>query len=150
MRQPWTGAPLSGWWSRVGAQIIDWILALAILWVGEVLLITGKTAVGLLIMFVGLVVAFLYAPLTMMREATQNGQTIGKQSLSITVSRDDGQQVDFGFAVLREFVVKYLLFGVIGGLFLGIPWLLDVLWPLWDDNNEALHDKIVKTHVVRV
>jgi uncharacterized RDD family membrane protein YckC len=149
MRQAWTGAPLAGWWSRVGAQIIDWILGLAVLWIGEVLLITGKTGIGLAIMFVGLIVAFLYYPLTMMREGEQNGQTVGKQSLGIRVSRDDGQQVDFGFAVLREFVVKYLLFAVIGGIFLGIPWLLDVLWPLWDDNNEALHDKIVKTHVVR-
>jgi uncharacterized RDD family membrane protein YckC len=149
MRQAWTGAPLAGWWARVGAQIIDWILGLAVLWIGEVLLITGKTGIGLAIMFVGLIVAFLYYPLTMMREGEQNGQTVGKQSLGIRVSRDDGQQVDFGFAVLREFVVKYLLFAVIGGILLGIPWLLDVLWPLWDDNNEALHDKIVKTHVVR-
>jgi uncharacterized RDD family membrane protein YckC len=149
MRQAWTGAPLSGWWPRVGAQIIDSILALLLFWIGWGLLLAGKTVIGLVLMFLGLIVAFLYYPLTMMREGEQNGQSIGKQALRIRVSRDDGQQVDFGFAVLREFVVKYLLFQVIGGIFLGIPWLLDVLWPLWDDNNEALHDKMVKTHVVK-
>ena len=26
--------------------------------------------------------------------------------------------------------------------------LLDVLWPLWDDKKQALHDKIVATNVV--
>ena len=28
--------------------------------------------------------------------------------------------------------------------------LLDDLWPLWDDKNQALHDKIAKTNVVRL
>jgi uncharacterized RDD family membrane protein YckC len=149
MRQAWTGAPLSGWWSRVGAQIIDSILALLVFWIGLGLLLGKQTGIGLVLMLLGLIVAFLYYPLTMMREGERNGQSIGKQALGIRVSRDDGQPVDFGFAVLREFVVWYLLFQVVGGFFLYIPWLLDVLWPLWDDNNEALHDKIVKTHVVR-
>jgi uncharacterized RDD family membrane protein YckC len=28
--------------------------------------------------------------------------------------------------------------------------LLDSLWPLWDDKNQALHDKAARTNVVRV
>ena len=28
--------------------------------------------------------------------------------------------------------------------------LLDDLWPLWDDKNQAIHDKIAKTNVVRL
>lgn len=28
--------------------------------------------------------------------------------------------------------------------------VLDALWPLWDNNNQALHDKVAKTNVVRV
>jgi uncharacterized RDD family membrane protein YckC len=27
--------------------------------------------------------------------------------------------------------------------------LLDLLWPLWDERNQTLHDKIVKSYVVR-
>jgi hypothetical protein len=27
--------------------------------------------------------------------------------------------------------------------------LLDVLWPLWDDQDRALHDMVVSTHVIR-
>ena len=63
--------------------------------------------------------------------------------------RDTGEPVGFGYAVLRELVVKTLLFGVVGGFFASIPTLLDYLWPLWDDENRALHDMIVKSHVLR-
>ena len=30
-----------------------------------------------------------------------------------------------------------------------MPTILNYLWPLWDDKNQALHDKIVKSRVVR-
>jgi uncharacterized RDD family membrane protein YckC len=55
----------------------------------------------------------------------------------------------YGWALLREFVVRALLFGVLGTFFFSIPILLDYLWPLWDESNRALHDMIVSTHVVR-
>ncbi len=45
----------------------------------------------------------------------------------------------------------YAAFGfvpVLGSL-LGLYPLLDVLWPLWDDKKQALHDKVAKTNVVR-
>jgi uncharacterized RDD family membrane protein YckC len=38
---------------------------------------------------------------------------------------------------------------VLGSL-LGIYWLLDHLWPLWDGKKQAIHDKIARTNVVRV
>ena len=91
-----------------------------------------------------------YAPVLMAREGPHNGQTWGKQILSITVIRDNGRQVDLGFAFLREVVVKNLLFGFVGSFFAGIPTLVDYLWPLWDDENRCLHDMVVSTHVIRV
>lgn len=33
-------------------------------------------------------------------------------------------------------------------LLLGIPWLLDVLWPLWDPAHQAWHDKVTGSVVV--
>jgi uncharacterized RDD family membrane protein YckC len=146
--QLWTGAPLSGWWRRVGAYILDGIFTSILIWLGSVLIVAGSEAAGVILMLVGLAVAFFYYPITMAREGAANGQTLGKQILSIRVVRDDGEPVTFGFALLREFVVKYLLFQVIGGVLLGIPWLLDVLWPLWDNQNRALHDMMVKSHVL--
>jgi uncharacterized RDD family membrane protein YckC len=146
--RPWAGAPLSGWWRRVAAHILDGIFTAIVIWLGAGLIVAGSEAAGVILVLVGLAVAFFYYPITMSRAGAANGQTLGKQILSIRVSRDDGQQVTFGFALLREFVVKYLVFQVIGGALFGIPWLLDVLWPLWDDENRALHDMMVKSHVL--
>ena len=146
--QAWAGAPLSGWWRRVGAHILDGIFTAIVIWVGAGLIVGGSEAAGVILVLVGLVVAFFYYPVTMARQGAANGQTLGKQLLSIRVARDDAQPVTFGFALLREFVVKYLVFQVAGGVLFGIPWLLDVLWPLWDSENRALHDMIVKSHVV--
>ena len=38
---------------------------------------------------------------------------------------------------------------IVGGLVLFYN-LLDWLWPLWDGNRQAIHDKVAKTNVVRV
>jgi uncharacterized RDD family membrane protein YckC len=144
----WADAPLSGWWRRVGAYILDAIFTALVSWVGVTLIYAGSEAAGVILVLAGIVVAFFYYPVTMMREGEHNGKSLGKQILAIRVVKDDGQPVTFGFALLREFVVKYLLFQVVGGFLFGIPWLIDVLWPLWDSENRALHDMIVKSHVV--
>jgi uncharacterized RDD family membrane protein YckC len=149
-QQPgWVGTPLAGWWSRAGAYLLDSIFTGIVSWVGLGLLFGGSEVLGVILFLIGLVVAFFYFPLTMMREGEHNGKSLGKQILGIRVARDDGQSVTFGWALLRQFVVIYLLFQVVGGFLFGIPWLIDVLWPLWDDQNRALHDMIVKSHVFR-
>jgi RDD family protein len=51
--------------------------------------------------------------------------------------------------MLREVVVKWLLFNaVLGSLTAGIALLIDYLWPLWDEENRALHDYLVNTRTV--
>jgi uncharacterized RDD family membrane protein YckC len=64
------------------------------------------------------------------------------------VVRADGQPITFSFAMLREVAVKALLFGILGTITGGIVNLLDVLWPLWDEENRALHDFVVNTRTV--
>ncbi len=51
--------------------------------------------------------------------------------------------------MLREVAVKTLLFGIAGSLTFGLAQLLDWLWPLWDEENRALHDFIVDTRVIQ-
>jgi uncharacterized RDD family membrane protein YckC len=148
--QEWGGRPLSGWWRRVGAYLLDGIITSLVIYAGVGLFAAGSEAVGVILVLIGLVIAFFYYPVTMSREGANNGQSLGKQALGITVSHDTGEQVTFGWALLRQFVVIYLLFQVVGGIAFGLPWLIDVLWPLWDRENRALHDMIVKSHVVRV
>jgi uncharacterized RDD family membrane protein YckC len=160
---PMAGRPvLAGWWRRVGAQLIDGLIITA----GAALLFVLITApfsigffasdeVGAVAIIVGAllallcvaVVALLYAPALMART---NGQTLGRKATDIRVIRTDGRPITFGFAMLREVVVKTLLFGVVGGMTIGIAQLVDVLWPLWDEENRALHDFIVNTRTVRV
>ena len=151
----WAGTPLAGWWSRVGATVLDGL----ILFVPVAVLGGGAVAVAVnaggavevigwaLAVLIYVAAVTLYAPLLMARGGERNGQTWGRQIVGIRVVRDSGDQLTLGTAFVRETVVKWLLFGTVGGFFF-IPTLLDWLWPLWDGENRALHDFIVSTHVV--
>jgi uncharacterized RDD family membrane protein YckC len=149
------GAALAGWWSRVGATLLDGlILLIPVIGLGILIVAvaagsdTGAIVTGILSFLAYFIAILFYAPVLMAREGPNNGQTFGKQIVGIRVVRDTGQTFDLGAAFVRELVVKQLLFNFIGGFFFSIPTLLNVLWPLWDDQNRALHDMIVKTHVV--
>jgi uncharacterized RDD family membrane protein YckC len=156
-KPPWAGPPLASWGSRVGARLLDGLvilIAVALLAVpGVALLIAGSNVAGVVLLVLsgfGYVAIYVfYGAYFMQRQGDRNGQTPGKQWVGIRVVRDTGEPYDLGSGLLREFVVKELLFAWVGGFFLGIPWLVDVLWPLWEDENRALHDLIVKSHVVR-
>ena len=57
-------------------------------------------------------------------------------------------------AVLLRWATQSAIPGLVGLIpfigFLGaIFTLLDGLWPLWDDKNQAIHDKVARTNVVR-
>ena len=45
--------------------------------------------------------------------ARTNGKTLGRMATGIRVIRADGQPMTFGFAMLREVLVKALLVGVV-------------------------------------
>jgi uncharacterized RDD family membrane protein YckC len=151
---------LAGWWRRVGAQVIDGIIVSA----GAALLFVAITApfsigffasdeVGVVAIVVGAllailsvaVVALLYAPALMART---NGKTLGRMATGIRVIRADRRPMTFGFAMLREVAVKTLLVSVASSFTFGLAWLLDILWPLWDEENRALHDFVVNTRTV--
>jgi uncharacterized RDD family membrane protein YckC len=152
--QPLFGSvELATWWSRAGALLLDFLFAVLPIIVGGIFAATDSTAlqtIGIVIVIAGVVWCyFVYYPLFMMRGGERNGQTLGKQIAGIRVVRDSGEPMNYGWALLRQFVVIVLLFGVLGSIFFSIPILLDYLWPLWDESNRALHDMIVSTHVVR-
>jgi len=149
---------LAGWWSRVAAHFIDAVIVGA----GALILFLPLVAAGLTVdtdagwaalVAAGIVwvlclgvAALFYAPVMMART---NGKTLGRMALNIRVIRASGERMTFGFATLREVVVKWLLFGILGALTGGIAPLLDYLWPLWDEQNRCLHDMIVDTRVVK-
>jgi uncharacterized RDD family membrane protein YckC len=152
----WTGQPLASWGSRVGATLIDWLILLVPVVILTIIVVgiaagsdTGAIVTGALGLLAYLIVALAYAPVLMAREGPNNGQTWGKQLIGIRVVRDTGEPMNFGWSALREIAVKGLLVGIASSILPLIPWLLDYLWPLWDDQNRALHDIVCSTHVVR-
>jgi uncharacterized RDD family membrane protein YckC len=156
---PVAGGARLGWWPRAGATVLDTVITLAIvipLCSVAVFALDATTPgddIGRLFDLVWIPAyvlwLLLYYPLTMRRAGARNGQTWGRQLLRIRVVREDGYAVDARTAILRELVMKQLLLWGFGGCLLYIPTLLDVLWPVWDDRNQSLHDKAVDTLVVR-
>jgi uncharacterized RDD family membrane protein YckC len=147
--------PLTGWWSRVGASLLDALIAFGILLVplgGALVLIvlkvededTAGNLAELVTLLAVLIFELLYFPLTMRRAGANNGQTWGKQVVGIRVLHQDGQPFTAGSAIVREILVKNILMGLCT-----IVQIVNLLWPLWDDINQALHDKVVHTVVVR-
>jgi uncharacterized RDD family membrane protein YckC len=147
------GASTADWGERTGAALVDvaiagFLLVFGIV-AGAILIAVGGwgIAAGILLIVAGLLGAILYAPLMMAREGPANGQTVGKRAAKLRVVRDDGLPITFWLGMLREFVVKQF-FGILvtGGLF----WLVDALWPLFDDHDRAVHDMVAETHVVKL
>lgn len=151
---------LASWWSRAAAAVVDGLvilgLSLAILAVFGAVLDIGffggeqgavSLTVGILLAVLVIVaVSLLYAPVLMART---DGQTWGRKAVGIRVIRANGKRMGFAWATLREVVIKALVFGILSSLTFGLAGLLDVLWPLWDGENRALHDYAVDTRVVR-
>ena len=78
----------------------------------------------------------------------RNGQTPGKQLVGMYIMREDGSRAGGGYVALRELVVKNMLFwGIVGSLTSGLGLLLAALWILWDENCQALWDKVGATYV---
>jgi uncharacterized RDD family membrane protein YckC len=102
-----------------------------------------------MITLVGIAVSFVYnVGLWKWRAAT-----LGQMAVGIKVRlRDHPGSLSWGTVLVRWLGKQgYRLLNLIP--FVGIVGLiyqlLNYLWPLWDDKNQALHDKLAKTNVVR-
>ena len=163
----YAGLELAGWGSRAGAWVVDFLLVLA-LWIavfipGGVAGGAGADALGVVLLILGglaaVAITILYAPWLMQRDGPRNGQTLGKQLLGVRVVRVKGQPVDWGLGLMREVVLKgfalwlaSLVAGALTFFLLGIggfaPYFANYLWPLWDDQNRAVHDMVAETRVI--
>lgn len=144
---------LAEWWPRVGAATIDCFVRVGILLlcvgVGALLYLVdtqaGEIGLGLGIAIGWVLALFVYAPLMLART---DGQTVGHRMTDTRVVMLDGSRMTGGRAFVREALVKNLLVEGIGAFTLYILPIVNYLFPLWDDNNETLHDKMCKTRVV--
>lgn len=126
--------PLASWGRRAAASILDWIVvigALTFMPAGELLF--------------GTVLGFLLLPVLyhwLMVGAW--GQTLGKMALGVrVVHAADAGRIGYPRALGRVACIWML------GIFV-VPLLLAYLWPLWDERNQTLYDKVVDTVVVKV
>jgi len=113
-----------GFWRRALAAIIDAVI----------MTVAGTLPYGWF-------VSVAYYPLL----TAFYGQTIGKKLLGlIVVNKDDKSPIGLFDAIVREWLGKFVL--IIVNLFFFIGFILLG----FDSKKEGLHDKIAKTHVVRV
>lgn len=157
-------AELSGWWRRVGATLIDWLVlivpALLLGWLTGADHVT-HTASGahttIRSNWTYAVLIALYV-MVLLPRPSRNGQTLGKHVLGIRIVRDDGHPVDYATVLRRDVPWKAAVVLLATARFMGTGvvllafgiQLIDCLWPLWDSQNRALHDFTAFTHVIRL
>ncbi len=174
------GDRLAGWWSRVGASIVDSLivstLGVAFAWrfIGQLMdAFRGYVAAAEaasragsqppdLSTFTNAVTGPLVAIAVVMwavRFVYDVGflkgfqATPGKMLLGLEVRlRERPGPLSWGTVLIRwvtqNAYVAFQLLPVVG-LFGSLYSLLDSLWPLWDGQRQAIHDKTARTNVVR-
>ena len=79
------------------------------------------------------------------------GQTVGMMAVGVRVVREGAHDaLGYGRAFWRALAEQFLRILAAVTLILGVVWLLDMLFPLWDKKRQTLHDKLAKTVVLRV
>ena len=148
---------LAGWWRRAVAASIDALIialvAVAVLVALGVGFFSADSeaeaiaigALSLVAFAVVVVVTLAYAPVMMWRT---DGRTVGRMVAGTRVVRADGRPMSLGVATVREVVLKAMVFGLLSQATFGLAGLADVLWPLIDRENRALHDFGVDTRTV--
>jgi uncharacterized RDD family membrane protein YckC len=174
------GVPLAGWWHRVGASLMDFVILiplvalLAFPFVRDMMSAFGDyfdaamtaaetgqpepstaaleqqmTDASLAIGLVGLVVGLVYTVgFLLWKQATP-----GKLAVGLRIRLRESPELPLS-AILTRWATQSGAPGLFGlvpvvGILASVFTLLDALWPLWDDKNQALHDKVAKTNVVR-
>lgn len=133
--------------TRWRAQLVDLPAVAAIstgLWVATGLLFEGRDQ-QVLEWAAPTIAGLAYALLFLAR-----GRPLGKSRAGIAVVRADGEQAEWWRHLLREGLLKWGLFGLPSLVMLGVPTLLNLLWPYVDTHNRALHDVIAGTVVTPV
>jgi uncharacterized RDD family membrane protein YckC len=132
------GGYLAGWWTRVGATIIDGLIVAVI---GAILLVAIAGVRGQGFSFGAQGLMFIYASILL---GIPRSQTVGMMALGTrVVDANTGGVIGLGRSVGRAAVYLVLAITVIGGL-------IDILWPLWDSRNQTLHDKAIGSVLIHI
>lgn len=134
----------AGFWLRFVALIIDGFLVFLLQVIfGMLLMLTGSdgfhpnSSVALLIQGFSTILSIFY----WIFFTGYCGQTPGKMLLRIQVVRADGEHIGYGKAFYREVIGKFIS---------GIIFCIGYLMAAFDDQKQALHDRMAKTYVIKL
>ncbi len=129
--------------NRIVAYIIDALPILVVLLLIVLSAIAFGDAVGPIAIIGGLAL-LPYMVWNYWWRRGRTGQSIGDAQQGIkTLKNETGEPVGFWLLFGRWFLI-----GLISNFTCGIVGLLDILWPLWDDRNQRLGDKMLSMTVV--
>jgi len=144
---PLGGGQLAGWGSRVGASLLDSLIALIPIPVAVIaaIAISGSmeqlSSAGRTVMAIGYLAYFALVIWNRIIRQGRTGQSIGKKIVGLkVVAASTGQPLGVGKCLGRE----------VCGIILGNLCFLDLLWPLWDKQHQTWHDKVVSSIVVKL
>ena len=156
------GVTYATWGIRVGGYLIDFVIFLVVLLVLFALFRHSHALNVHLMARRGvrrrtfsavpfLITGVLYIAYGTLLCGAPKGQTVGMMAVGVRVVRDESFAVlgygrAFGRAVFEGVLrlINLLLF------LLGLIWVLDMLFPLWDKKRQTLHDKVAGSVVLRV
>jgi uncharacterized RDD family membrane protein YckC len=154
---PPAGTPYASWGIRLGGWLIDFVLFFVVqIFIGLPLRHSNTltfhhvmtmhngtvrhTRIDFLTLIITGVVFIVYASVML----AARGQTVGMMAVGLKAVPAAGQgEVSFGQAFGRALLEQVLRITV-------VIWILDMLWPLWDQKRQTLHDKAAGTVVIRV
>lgn len=147
----------AGWWTRVGAYLIDSLLGSIAglpLIVGYVMLFSSTTtttdANGVkqlqfhptmtihLLVWLGILTSTAFTIWNVYIRQGRTGASYGKSVLAIRLVNSDLQPIGAGWAFLRQ------ILHIVDSL----PCGLGYLWPIWDSRKQTFADKIMSTFVI--
>jgi len=159
-----SGPPYATWGIRLGGYLIDLVIflpLLVVLYIAfrhshtlDVHLMTRRSghntrrSISLLSPLITGVAFIVYATVLC---GGPRGQTVGMMAVGVRVVREEAHDaLGYGRALWRAFAEGFMRFLGSVTVILGLIWLLDMLFPLWDKKRQTWHDKLAKTVVIRV
>ncbi|MFN0083902.1 MAG: RDD family protein [Blastocatellia bacterium] len=142
--RPREAAALAGIGRRASAFLLDYILTLmapaATLVLGVYIKRTWQAPnAASVIVVLGYLATAAVIFVNHIYFCVQDGRSFGKRFIGLRIVRLDGAPVDYPTALLRHLVGYPLALLTLG---------ISMLWILWDEQHQGLHDKLAKTIVV--
>jgi uncharacterized RDD family membrane protein YckC len=149
---------LASYGARLGGWVIDFLILLVVASIVSIplhavrhdrVVLHGTTSYRYHVNGVGLlleaVIIIVYGGLLC---GSGRGQTVGMMATHTRAVSASDASAPIGYPRAFGRAAFECLLAI--PLFLFIPWIVDMLFPLWDSKNQTLHDKVANTVVIKV